>query len=233
MSTSGSFGLKKLIKEQGSIGTFDITHDNEIKMIVANAGPTNTVGVYGKIQGQNNYNLIETIVGNQTKLIDVTFYDFLDIEVITYDSISNYIDVAGSGFIISQNTSGGNSSPSLSSGSIQVSNFPNPANVAVVNSPSVVTPDLISTTPNVSTLLLINANIEYPLVLPVNTKKITIKITDYSAPFKLSFTSGGERFSVPRGCSFYENGLKLISGKNTIYLSSSKSNVTVECLSWA
>jgi hypothetical protein len=229
MSTSGSFGLKKLVKQQGSLGIFDITNDTQIKMVIANAGASNTVGVYGKIQGQNSFSLIDTLIGNSTKVIDVSYYDFLDIEIITYDSLSNYVDVSGSGFVTSLKST---ASSSASGGNVNVANFPEIQNVAVINSPQVFT-DLTATTPTVSILNLGTANTEYELALPVNTKKINVKVHDYSAPLRIGFVSGGEKFNVPRGCSFTEESLKLISGKNTLYLSSTKDNIIVECLSWA
>jgi len=229
MSTSGSFGLKKLVKQQGSLGIFDITNDTQIKMVIANAGASNTVGVYGKIQGQNNFALIDTLIGNSTKVIDVSYYDFLDIEIITYDSLSNYVDVSGSGFVTSLK---GTSSSNTSGENINVTNFPEIQNVAVVNSPQVFT-DLTANSPTVNILNLAAANNEYELVLPVNTKKISIKVHNYSAPLRIGFISGGEKFNIPRGCSFTEESLKLISGKNTLYLSSTKDNIIVECLSWA
>jgi hypothetical protein len=229
MSTSGSFGLKKLVKQQGSLGIFDITNDTQIKMVIANAGASNTVGVYGKIQGQNNFALIDTLIGNSTKVIDVSYYDFLDIEIITYDSLSNYVDVSGSGFVTSLKST---ASYSASGGNVNVENFPEIQNVAVVNTPSVNT-DLLSSTPTINIVTLGSANSEYTLVLPVNTKKINIKVHNYSAPLKVGFVSGGDKFNIPRGCSFTEDSLKLISGKNTLYLSSTKDNIIVECLSWA
>lgn len=129
MTQSGKFGIKKIQVSSGSLGLFDITDDKQIKIIVANAGPTNVVAVYGKIQGQNSFQLLDTIVGSTNKLIDVALFDFLELEVVAYDSTGNYIDIAGSGFITSTS--------SASSGLVTVTNFPNPQNVAVVNSPNV------------------------------------------------------------------------------------------------
>lgn len=127
MSQSGKFGLKKFVKTSGTLGVFDIINDTQIQIIVENAGPVNTVAVYGKIQGQNNYVLIDTLVGTGTKTIAVGVYDFLDLEVVAYDSLGTYIDIAGSGFNLS--SGGGGTFPS----SIAVNNFPATQNVNVLN----------------------------------------------------------------------------------------------------
>jgi hypothetical protein len=138
MASSGKFGIKKLQKSSGSLGVFDIIDDSQIRIIVENAGVTNIVAVYGKIQGQNSYQLLDTVVGSTNKLIDVSLYDFLDLEVVTYDSNSNYIDIAGSGFS-NVTVSGGGGGPASS---VTVTNFPNPQNVVVTNAPHVIVDNL-------------------------------------------------------------------------------------------
>jgi hypothetical protein len=122
MAQSSKFGVKKLIKGVGSLGIFDTIRDSQVRVIVENAGSLNTLAVYGKIQGQNTYQLIDTVVGSQSKLIDVTLFDFLDLELITYDTLSNYVDIAGSGFV----SSGGGGNVT---GVVSVSNFPATQNV--------------------------------------------------------------------------------------------------------
>lgn len=132
MATSGKFGIKKLASSAGTLGIFDITSDSDVRIIVENAGPTNIVAVYGKIQGQNSYELIDTVVGSASKLIPVNLFDFLELEVVVYDSTGIYVDIAGSGFI---GTSGsGGSGPA---GLVTVTNFPSTQNVAVTNTPNV------------------------------------------------------------------------------------------------
>lgn len=130
MSTSGKFGVKKLVSSAGTLGVFDIISDSDVRIIVENAGPTNIVALYGKIQGQNSYELIDTIVGSATKLIPVNLFDFLELEVVSYDSTGIYVDIAGSGFIGTGSGGGG-------SGLVTVTNFPSTQNVAVTNTPNV------------------------------------------------------------------------------------------------
>jgi hypothetical protein len=225
MTQSGKFGIKKIQVSSGSLGIFDITTDKQIKVIVENAGPTNVVAVYGKIQGQNAYQLIDTVVGSTSKLIDVALFDFLELEVVAYDTIGNYIDISGSGFVTSTTSSGGTAAD------VNVLNFPNPQNVAVVNSPNVIT-DLSANSPLVSKITLANIGTEYTLVLPTNTKKFSIRVTDYSAVATISFVSSGTSLAIPRGCSYTVDLIQLQSGNRTLYLKSNKSNTVIECVSW-
>jgi hypothetical protein len=224
MAQPGKFGIKKIVQASGSLGIFDITNDTQIRVVIENAGPTNVVAVYGKIQGQNAYQLIDTVVGSTNKLIETALFDFLELEVVAYDTTGNYIDIAGSGFITS---TGGSSTAS----NVTVTNFPNPQNVAVVNTPSVTT-DLAANTPTVTMLTLVNIGTEYNIVLPTNTRKFSVRVTDYSAITTISFVSSGTTLSIPRGCSYTVDLVQMQSGNRTLYLKSNKSNTVIECVSW-
>jgi hypothetical protein len=180
--------------------------------------------VYGRIQGQKTYQLIDTVIGTSNKLIDVGLFDFLDLEVISYDTLSNYVDIAGSGFVTA-GTSGSVSS------SVTVTNFPNPQNVAVVNTPNVIT-DLAASTPIISNLTLSTAGTEYSLVLPTNTKKIMIKVRGYSAVFTLGYVSAGNYITIPRGCNYSEDTVLMQSANRTLYFKGSVNNVVLEIISW-
>lgn len=138
MANSGKFGVKKLATTSGTLGVFNIISDKQIRIIVENAGVTNIVAVYGKIQGQNTFTLIDTVTGTSNKLIDVSLFDFLDLELITYDSLGNYVDIAGSGFNVITASGGGGVLPS----NVTVTNFPNPQNVVVTNTPHVIVDNL-------------------------------------------------------------------------------------------
>ncbi len=70
--------------------------DSKIKMIVSNAGATNTIVVYGRIQGQKTWDVIDSIVGSITKEINVKDFDFIRMECTVFDG--SYIGVVGSGF---------------------------------------------------------------------------------------------------------------------------------------
>ena len=223
MAQSGKFGVKKLVRAAGSMGVFDITSDTQIRVIVENAGPLNTVAVYGRIQGQNSYQLIDTVIGSSNKLIEVALFDFLDLEITSYDSLSNYVDIAGSGFTSS---SGG----SVAS-NVTVVNFPNPQNVAVVNTPTVIT-DLAAGTPTISNLTLAVIGTEYSIMLPVNTKKFSVKAVGYTAIVTMSFVSSGAYITIPRGCSYNIDTVLMQPGNRTLYFKSNGMGTLLEIVSW-
>jgi hypothetical protein len=223
MVQSGKFGVKRLIQTSGTLGVFDITSDTQIRLITENAGATNTIAVYGRIQGQNSFALIDTVVGNTTKLIDVALYDFLDLEVITYDSLGNYVDLAGSGFKVSSGgTSGGN---------VNVTNFPNPQNVNVVNIPTVNT-NVVAGNPVILNMALGIAGVEYSLVLPDGTKKFSLNAVGATIVITFGWVSGGPVITIPKGCSYTVEGVSLTGANRTIYLKTNTNGTTIEILSW-
>lgn len=224
MAQSGKFGIKKLATVAGTLGIFDITSDTQIRVIVENAGPTNLVAVYGRIQGQNNYQLIDTVVGSSNKLIDVALFDFLDLEVITYDTLGNYIDIAGSGFT---NSGGGGAV----SGTVAVSNFPNPQNVVVTNVPTVNT-NTVAGTPVILNTGLGVAGTEYSLTLPDGTKKFSLNAVGATIIITFGWVSAGPVITIPKGCSYTVDGVLLTGANRTIYLKTNTNTTIIEILSW-
>lgn len=220
MSNSGKFGVKKLIQTSGTLGVFDIISDTQVRLIVENAGVANTIAVYGRIQGQNSFQLIDTVVGSTTKLIDVALFDFLDLEVITYDSLGNYVDLAGSGFT-SQGSGGSVASV------VSVSNFPNPQNVVVTNSPPVVAGN-----PLVLNMSLASAGTEYSLQLADSTKKFSLNAVGASIVITFGWVSGGPVITIPKGCSYTVDGVLLQGSYRTIYIKSNTNATVIEILSW-
>ncbi len=76
----------------------DIWENNVFKLLVENAGPTNEVRVYGRINTQTTYTYIDHIIGNGDKAFNIELYDFIKIECSIFDSPSNYLIVNGSAF---------------------------------------------------------------------------------------------------------------------------------------
>ena len=101
------------------------------------------------------------------------------------------------------------------------------------NSGSTGTPAELASTPLIQNVPITDANSEMIISIPNGTKKILLKVRDYSASLKISYTpgeSGTNYISVIRGNSYSENNIS-ISG-NKIYIQSTKPNVVVECLTW-
>lgn len=96
MST-GRLGIDRLITSTQSLGEFDIDSDSKIAFSTVNAGPTFTIEVKGRLAGQANFTLIDTVVGPSPKVVSVFNYDFLQINITIYDSTSHYVQVIASG----------------------------------------------------------------------------------------------------------------------------------------
>jgi len=102
---SGKFGLNRYITSSGSLGTFDVIETQTAKFVINNASPSNIFIVKGKIAGQSNYVPIDTLIGSITKDIDITKFDYIEIECTTFSSLSTYVQIDGSGFLTSLSNS--------------------------------------------------------------------------------------------------------------------------------
>lgn len=101
MPASGKFGLNRYVTSSGSLGTFDVIDTQTAKFVINNASPSNVFTIKGKIAGQNNYVPIDTLLGSVTKDIDITKFDYIEIECTTYSSLTTYVQIDGSGFLTS------------------------------------------------------------------------------------------------------------------------------------
>ena len=89
-----------------------------------------------------------------------------------------------------------------------------------------------STTPTITNLTLTNPVTEYQHTFQSNVKRFTIKARN-SAKLQFSFSSGQSGtnyFTIERGCTYDESGLKVAS--LDIYLQSDKGSTIVEILEW-
>ena len=101
LPASGKFGLNRYVTSNGSLGYFDVDETQTAKFVITNAAPGNIFTIKGKIQGQSSYTPIDTIIGSITKTIDITQYDYIEVECTTYVSQSTYVQIDGSGFATS------------------------------------------------------------------------------------------------------------------------------------
>lgn len=96
---AGKFGIKKYLTGTGVIESeVDIFQDTKIRLVVASAGATNEIAIYGRIGGQSSWSLVGSIIGSGTKDFTVSLFDFVRLECITYDSLGARVDLSGSGF---------------------------------------------------------------------------------------------------------------------------------------
>ena len=76
----------------------NIWENSTFKLVVENAGASNSIKVYGKITGEESYHLIDSLVGNGIKNFDIKFFDFIRLTCDVYDSPTGYLKVTGSAF---------------------------------------------------------------------------------------------------------------------------------------
>jgi hypothetical protein len=88
-------------------------------------------------------------------------------------------------------------------------------------------------TPVIVNTLALNANSEYALELPANTRRFSIRIRE-TASLRLAFIANSTTtnyVSLSAGCSYNEEGLILAAPLN-IYVSTPRANSTIELLYW-
>lgn len=91
------------------------------------------------------------------------------------------------------------------------------------------------TTPNIQNIIAITANTEYSYTFPNNTKKFIIKVRDGDAKLRMGFSlnsTNNSYITIPYGAYHQEDSLDLPNGFK-VYFQCSKSNKTIEILSWA
>ena len=91
---------------------------------------------------------------------------------------------------------------------------------------------VVSKIPQIFNVNMPNANTEYSQALPIGTKRFAMKVQGNKSKYTISFTSGGNVYSVSRGTEYSEQDLKLTSSTNTIYFSGTKNNLIMEIIAW-
>lgn len=198
---SGKFGLAQYVSSTGSLGIFDIDGDYKIKFVTTGAGPTNTFEVRGRIQGQDTFDLIDTVVSNTTKTIKVDEYDFLEIVCTVFDAVQTRVQIAGSGF----GSEGGLNSITTPSGNLSAV-----ADLVLTSSNSTV--EITGIAPNVvdlkSTAIGGASNIDKITLSAANilSKSVSLSATP-SVPAEVNLSVGGVDQEV--GIDFSTSGTLL------------------------
>jgi hypothetical protein len=90
--------------------------------------------------------------------------------------------------------------------------------------------------PVIQNIPIANADEEVVITLPVGTRKLMLKVRNYSSTVKFSYSqgdSGTNYMTITRGCSYSEDNILTVTGNTKIYIQSTKPNVVIECLTWA
>lgn len=91
---------------------------------------------------------------------------------------------------------------------------------------------IISKDPTVYNVSMPVAGTEYSLALPLETKRFQLNIRDHRSKYTVSWTSGGAVLTKSPGTIYEEQGLEIVTGKDTIYFTATKDNMVMEIITW-
>ena len=91
---------------------------------------------------------------------------------------------------------------------------------------------LISKDPTIYNVAMATAGTEYSLVLPLETKRFKMNVRDHLGKYTVSWTTGGPVITKSPGSSYTEEGLEIITGKDTLYFTGTKDNIVMEIITW-
>ena len=98
------FGIDTLVSQTGVIGEYRTSAEIRVRFVIENANSGNTFSVYGRIKGQSNWNLIDTLVGNAIKNLTVAEFDFILVTCDAYATTGLNVHLLASG--IAQSSTG-------------------------------------------------------------------------------------------------------------------------------
>ena len=100
------FSIVQQITAAGILTTANIADETKVRFVISSAGGGNTIVVRARIVGQNDWDTLATIVGNDKSVVNVSTYDEIQVECTVYSSLSNNVKVVASSF----NDAGGSTS---------------------------------------------------------------------------------------------------------------------------
>ena len=209
----------------GGIGSF-LSTENHLRVITEGltAGTSIAVKVRLKNQPAASFVTIDTIMGSENKVLDLTAWDIVHFEVLTYDATPGILYV--SGFVK-------NSPPGLAAPTTKITDNDGDILDLVELTPGCygvkTSPQPEPTTPKITNFNIAATATEYSIVLTTGVSKILIKHRD-GGNIEFGFTSGLPTFiEVPKGTAYSESDLNLQGV--TLYFKSNKTG-TLEVLEW-
>lgn len=89
-------GFNDYILTTGIIAEFDLEDNDIVRFTVENANPGNSIELYVKLDGQDNWKLVKTITGADSGRVETNSYDRLQVRCSTLDGTN--VKLLGSGF---------------------------------------------------------------------------------------------------------------------------------------
>jgi hypothetical protein len=94
--SNGRFGYNQFVTATGILTETNILNDDKIRLVTENAGGTNEIKVYAKLNGQTNWDLLKTITGVSDLVVKVDTYERIKIESTILDGTN--VKLIGAGF---------------------------------------------------------------------------------------------------------------------------------------
>jgi hypothetical protein len=92
--------INQSIQAAEIIVTSSVSEEDKVRIVVSNASGGNVITVKGKLNNQDDFDLLQTITGNAKVVVTVTTYDIIEIECTSYGSSSDHVKVVAGSFKI-------------------------------------------------------------------------------------------------------------------------------------
>ena len=91
---------------------------------------------------------------------------------------------------------------------------------------------IISKDPVIYNVAMAVSGTEYSLTIPLGVKQIRLNVRDHRGKYTVGWTSGGTVLTKSPGSIYQREGLEIITGKDIIYFTGSKTNIIMEIETW-
>lgn len=209
----------------GGLGSL-LSTESHLRIITENLTSGTQIAVKARLVNQpsSSFVTLYTITGNENKLLDLTAWDVVHFEVLTYDGQAGTLYV--SGFVK-------NSPPGIAADTTKITDNDGDVLDLVEVEPGefgirTIT-DYEPTTPKITNFNIAAINTEYSITISTGTKKLLIQHRD-GGTIEFGFTSGLATYiTLPKGTTYAESDLNLQG--QTLYFKSDKMG-TLEVLEW-
>ena len=94
-----TYALDKTIREVGIISANGLVkNEGKVRFIITGSGISNLIRVTARIIGQEDWTPLVDLTGNVNQLVDVFTWDFLRVECVVYDAVSDSVKLQASSF---------------------------------------------------------------------------------------------------------------------------------------
>lgn len=90
--------LNQLVAQTGSLGVFNIDGEDILRIVVEDAGPSNTLVVSARLIGQDEFIILKEIVGPANEKVRISTYEEAKIECTVFDSTGVAVKVIAASF---------------------------------------------------------------------------------------------------------------------------------------